>query len=78
VSQGISKNNKILTSQALDLWRDKVTDPRGDLTIQDLRRLQPYPDGTLISPMGMLTRLCKYIWHYGTKEEKELLFLEDK
>ena len=78
VSQGISKNNKILTSQALDLWRDRVTDPRGDLTIQDLRRLQPHPDGTLISPMGMLTRLCKYIWHYGTKEEKEFLFLEDK
>ena len=78
VQTKISDTNKILTSQALDLWRQKVTDPRGDLTIQDLRRLQPYKDGSLISALGMLHRLCKYIWHYGTQEEKDLLFLEDK
>lgn len=78
VQSNISNANKLLTSQALDLWRQKVTDPRGDLTIQDLRRLQPFKDGSYISPIGMLHRLCKYIWHYGTQEEKELLFLEDK
>lgn len=78
LSKPISSTNIILTSQALDLWRDKVKDPRGDFTIQDLRRLQPFKDGSLITPLGMLHRICKYIWHYGTQEEKELLFLEVK
>tara|TARA_R100000030_G_scaffold74849_2_gene57983 strand:- start:477 stop:1556 length:1080 start_codon:yes stop_codon:yes gene_type:complete len=76
VTTNIRKKNKALSSQALDLWRQTVTNPRGDLTIQDLRRLQPYDDGSFISAVGMLHRLCKFIWHYGTKNEKELLFFE--
>ena len=76
VTTNISKKNKALSSQALDLWRQTVTDPRGDLTIQDLRRLQPYNDGSFITAVGMLHRLCKFIWHYGTRNEKELLFFE--
>ena len=69
---------KWLHSQSLALWKAEET----DFTIKDLCKLQPIVDkvtGESRKPsvQTMAKRLMKAIVHFGTKEEKALLFQDN-
>lgn len=63
-----------LHSQALGLWRDEEK----ELSIRDIAKLQPYQTPTgdfrILTIPTIVKRLIKAIVHFGTGEEKQLLF----
>ena len=63
-----------LHSQALGLWRDEEK----ELSIRDIAKLQPYQTPTgdfrILTIQTIVKRLIKAIVHFGTGEEKQLLF----
>ena len=63
-----------LHSQALGLWRDEEK----ELSIRDIAKLQPYQTPTgdfrILTIQTIVKRLIKAIVHFGTAEEKKLLF----